>query len=130
MGNNYRTSYFSILVFGARTNSWDPPNQRSIMDFEDVLNEMMDSSSSSSLDDDDELYIAAAHVVSDIANSACHRGSVEGHHVLNRDRQSGHIRLYEDYFSDNPTYGPSYFRRRLIFSYFVQLCLAHAFNCG
>lgn len=99
------------------------------MDLEDVLNEMMDSSSSSS-DDDDELYIAAAHVVSDIANSACHRGSVEGHHVLNRDRQSGHIRLYEDYFSDNPTYGPSYFRRRLIFSYFVQLCLAHAFNCG
>ena len=43
------------------------------MDLEDVLNEMMDSSSSSS-DDDDELYIAAAHVVSDIANSACHRG--------------------------------------------------------
>ena len=100
------------------------------MDLEDVLNEMMDSSSSSSSDDDDELYIAAAHVVSDIANSACHRSSVEGHHVLNRDRQSGHNRLYEDYFSDNPTYGPSYFRRRLIFSYFVQLCLAHAFNCG
>ena len=97
------------------------------MDLEDVLNEMMDSSSS---DDDDELYIAAAHVVSDIANSACRHGSLEGHHVLNRDRQSGHIRLYEDYFSDNPTYGPSYFRRRLIFSYFVQLCLAHAFNCG
>ena len=99
------------------------------MDLEDVLNEMMDSSSSSS-NDDDELYIAAAHVVSDIANSACHRGSVEGHHVLNHDRQSGHIRLYEDYFSDNPTYGPSYFRRRIIFSYFVQLCLAYAFNCG
>ena len=99
------------------------------MDLEDVLNEMMDSSSSSS-DDDDELYIAAAHVVSGIANSACHRGSVDGHHVLNHDRQSGQIRLYEDYFSDNPTYGPSYFRRRLIFSYFVQLCLAHAFNCG
>ena len=100
------------------------------MDLEDVLNEMMDSSSSSSSDDDDELYIAAAHVVSDIANSACHRGSVEGHHVLNRDRQLGHIRLYEDDFSDNPTYGLSYFWCMLIFSYFVQLCLAHAFNCG
>jgi len=105
MGNNYQISYFSILVFGARTNSWDPPNQRSIMDFEDVLNEMMDLSSSSSLDDDDELYIAAAHVVVlDIANSACHRGSVEGHHDLNRDRQSGHVRMYDAYFSDNPTY--------------------------
>ena len=50
---------------------------------------MMDSSPLSSSDDDDELYIAATHVVSDIANSACHRGSVEGHHVLNCDRQSG-----------------------------------------
>ena len=95
------------------------------MDLEDVLNEMMDSSSSSS-DDDDELYIAAAHVVSDIANSACHRGSIEGHDVLNRDRQSGHCRLYEDYFSDNPTYGPSYFRRRLILSIFIDLCLVYA----
>ena len=102
------------------------------MDVEDVLDELMDSSSSlSSSDDDDELYVAAAHiVVPNIVNSAGHCGSVEGHRVLNRDRQSGHIRLYEDYFSDNPTYGPSYFRRRLIFSYFVQLCLAHAFNCG
>ena len=95
------------------------------MDLEDVLNEMMDSSSSSS-DDDDELYIAAAHVVSHIANSACHHGSVEGHHVLNRDRQSGHCILYEDYFSDNPTYGSSYFRCRLIFSYFIDLCLVYA----
>ena len=102
------------------------------MDLEDVLNEMMDSSSSSS-DDDDELYIAAAHVVVlDIANSACHRGSVEGHHVLNHDRQSGHIRLYEDYFSDNPTYGSSYFRCRLIFSYFVANFISGAtgFECG
>jgi len=74
-----------------------------MMDLEDVLNEMMDSSSSSS-NDDDELYIAAAHVVSDIANSACHRGSVEGHHDLNRDRQSGHVRMYDAYFSDNLTY--------------------------
>ena len=69
------------------------------MDLEDVLKEMLDSSSSSSSDDDDELYIAAAHVVSDIANSACHRGSVDGHHLLNRDRQFVHFRLYQDYFS-------------------------------
>jgi hypothetical protein len=100
------------------------------MEFQDVVNELMDSSSSSSDDDDDdddEVYIAAAHiVVSEIVNPACHRGSVEGHRVVNRDRQSGHCRLYEDYFSDNPTYGPSYFRRRLIFSYFIDLCLVYA----
>ena len=96
----------------------------------DVVNELMDSSSSSWSDDDDEVYTVAAHIVSDIVNLACHRGSVKGYRVLNRDRQLGYCRLYEYYFLDNSTYRPSYFRRRLIFSYFVQLCLAHAFNCG
>jgi hypothetical protein len=57
------------------------------MEFEDVVNELMDSLSEEE-DDDDEVYIVAAHiVVSDIVNPACHRGSVEGHRVLNRDRQ-------------------------------------------
>jgi hypothetical protein len=52
---------------------FEQPNQRSITEFEDVVNEVTDSSSS---DDDDELYIAAAHiVVSDIVNPACHCGS-------------------------------------------------------
>ena len=32
------------------------------MEFEYVLNDVMDSSSSSSSDDDDELHIAAAHI--------------------------------------------------------------------
>jgi len=72
-----------------------------------LLNEVVDSSSS---DDDDELYIAAADIVAtDIGNEPRHRGSVEGHRVLNRDRQSGHLRLYQDYFSDDPTYEPNYF---------------------
>ena len=65
--------------------------------------------------DDDELYIDAAHIVAtDIGNEPRHRGSVEGHRVINRDRQSGHVRLYRDYFSDDPTYGPNYFRRRFV----------------
>jgi hypothetical protein len=55
---------------------FEQPNQRSITEFEDVVNEVTDSSSSSSSDDDDELYIAAAHiVVSDMVNPACHCGS-------------------------------------------------------
>ena len=52
---------------------FDQPNQRSIIEFEDVVNELTDSSLSS--DDDDEVCTAAAHiVVSDIVNPACHRG--------------------------------------------------------
>ena len=91
-----------------------PKSRRCVMDSEaefNLLNEVVDSSSS----DDDEFYIAAAHIVAmDISNEPHHRGSVEGHGVLNRDRQLGHVRLYQDYFSDDPTYEPNYFRRRFV----------------
>ncbi|KAF8369998.1 hypothetical protein HHK36_031972 [Tetracentron sinense] len=40
------------------------------------------------------------------------RGSVPGHIVLNRGRKEGHIQLWNDYFSKNPTFGESLFRRR------------------
>ena len=81
---------------------------------------MVDSSSSG---DDDELYIAATDIVAtNIGNEPHHRGSVEGHRVLNRDRQSGHVRLYQDYCSDDPTYVPNYFRRRFVRpSYFFSI---------
>jgi hypothetical protein len=39
-------------------------------------------------------------------------GSVPGHLVINRGREEGNHRLYNDYFSDNPTYGANLFRRR------------------
>ncbi|RWR75069.1 putative nuclease HARBI1 [Cinnamomum micranthum f. kanehirae] len=41
-----------------------------------------------------------------------HRGSIQGHAVIHRGRISGHHRLYNDYFSENPVYTPSQFRRR------------------
>ncbi|XP_020406610.1 uncharacterized protein [Zea mays] len=45
-------------------------------------------------------------------NETKQRGSIKGHRVLQRDRQAGYQRLYQDYFLDNPTYGHYYFRRR------------------
>ncbi|XP_020253760.1 putative nuclease HARBI1 [Asparagus officinalis] len=39
-------------------------------------------------------------------------GSVLGHLVINRGREEGNSRLYNDYFSNNPTYGANLFRRR------------------
>lgn len=88
------------------------------MDSEDEFyNEVLQSSSS---DDEDHLYIAAAHIVAEDNDSQLyHRGSVMGHRVLNRDRQSGHSRLFQDYFSDDPTYGANYFRRRFVLSLIV-----------
>ncbi|RWR92167.1 putative nuclease HARBI1 [Cinnamomum micranthum f. kanehirae] len=41
-----------------------------------------------------------------------HRGSIQGHAVMHRGRISGHHRLYNDYFSENPVYTLSQFRRR------------------
>ncbi|XP_020271505.1 uncharacterized protein LOC109846668 [Asparagus officinalis] len=38
--------------------------------------------------------------------------SVPGHLMINRGREEGNSRLYNDYFSDNPTYGANLFRRR------------------
>ncbi|RWR85040.1 putative nuclease HARBI1 [Cinnamomum micranthum f. kanehirae] len=41
-----------------------------------------------------------------------HRGFIQGHAVIHRGRISRHHRLYNDYFSENPVYTPSQFRRR------------------
>ena len=41
-----------------------------------------------------------------------HKGSIPGHIAINRGREGGHVRLWNDYFSVNPTYGENLFRRR------------------
>jgi hypothetical protein len=74
-------------------------------------------SSSSSEDDDDELILATlhqAHTQYALLNAARPGGSVPGRQYINRNREAGHWRLYEDYFSDAPTYGPTFFRRRFV----------------
>jgi hypothetical protein len=72
---------------------------------------------SSSDYDDDEFFLSSTHMAmnadeSDNETKQC--GSIKGHRVLQRDRQAGYQRLYQDYFSDNPTYGHYYFRRRYV----------------
>jgi hypothetical protein len=41
-------------------------------------------------------------------------GSVPGRIYKYRNREERHARLYQDYLAENPTYGPTDFRRRLI----------------
>jgi len=65
--------------------------------------------------DDDDFFFDVVHAVIDEDESdeePKHYGSVHGHRVLQRDRQVGHQRLYQDYFADDPTYAPNYFSRR------------------
>ena len=45
-----------------------------------------------------------------------HGGSVPGRSFIHRDRESAHCRLFNDYFSENPTYNNTMFRRRYCMS--------------
>ncbi len=76
--------------------------------------QLVDESSS---DDDDDFFFATAQIVHSYwhsVNAPRHGGSVMGHEVIDRNREARHLRLYQDYFSDNPTYGPVLFRRRFV----------------
>jgi hypothetical protein len=90
---------------------------------------LVDSSSSSSEDDDDELILATlhqAHTQYALLNAARPGGSVPGRQYINRNREAGHWRLYNDYFSDAPTYGANFFRRRFTIS---QTFFSYSFCC-
>ncbi|KAL5570233.1 hypothetical protein UlMin_026808 [Ulmus minor] len=67
-------------------------------------------------DSDDEFHLLATMIEEEeMANedrTPHHLGSIPGHAVIQRDRVQGNDRLYRDYFSDTPTFGPRLFRRR------------------
>jgi hypothetical protein len=73
---------------------------------------------SSSDEEDDDYFLPVTHVATNANESdddKKYRGSIQGHRVLRRDRIAGYHRLYQDYFSENPTYGHCYFRRRYVY---------------
>jgi len=91
-------------------------------------------SSSSSDDDEPELILSAlhqAHTQYLALNNPRWGGSIPGRNYIHRERESGHFRLYNDYFSEHPTYGESIFRRRFanilvnsfaLFSHALSMC--------
>nr|XP_011465812.1 PREDICTED: uncharacterized protein LOC101310615 [Fragaria vesca subsp. vesca] len=73
------------------------------------------------MDDDDDIdeeyegLLLAQIEEKDLANKSStrgHRGSVIGHHIVNRDPIEGHERLYHDYFANPPKYGARLFQKR------------------
>jgi hypothetical protein len=89
-----------------------------------LMKRALESSSSSSSDEDDDFLFFVTHVAmteNESDDETKHRGSIHGHKVLRRDRQEGHDRLFKDYFSDNPTYGPNYFRCRYVHNNLYRL---------
>jgi hypothetical protein len=86
-----------------------------------IVNGLIDSSS---LDDEDNFYYDAANIVSEaLLNEPIHRGFIIGRRTVDRKRLSWHDLLYLDYFSDNPIFGPEFFRRRLVYS--INLIMLH-----
>ena len=81
-----------------------------------LVRRQLDDSSS---DDDDYVISSATQILHSLSNvKRSHGGSVFGHRIINRDRQGGHDRMYQDYLAVNPTYSPEIFCRRLIFVHF------------
>ena len=99
------------------------------LNFKKIANLLGSSSSSdddesmeiiNSIDDEEEaIYLAISNNNSAIQfllnqqdNSVTHGGSVPGRSFIYRDRESAHFRLFNDYFSETPTYNDDMFRRR------------------
>ena len=119
----FKRPYFQRLYFSPRyiyacPPSWFPHEVILPSPTEMSSLSRLDSSSSSS-DDDDELILSALHIAHrqyQARNVPRWGGSVVGREYIHRDRVGGAWRLYNDYFSENPTYGPTFFRRRFAFN--------------
>jgi hypothetical protein len=87
----------------------------------------LDSSSSSDDDDDEHELILGALQQVHTKYLAMHTpkwgGSVLGRQYIHRDREAGHWRLHNDYFSEAPLYDASFFRRTCAkLSLFLTFC--------
>jgi hypothetical protein len=55
-----------------------------------------------------------------------YHGSIRGHNIVNRNRKEGELRLYNDYFDENPKFTESQFQRRFRMSRCLFLQIANA----
>jgi hypothetical protein len=86
--------------------------------------------------DDDTLMfafqIATAVVTEEESNNQGqtteYRDSILDHNIVNRNRTEGELRLYNDYFAENPKFIESQFRRRFRMNRRLFLRIANAFE--
>ena len=55
-----------------------------------------------------------------------YRDSIPGHNIINHNRKEGELRLYNDYFAENPKFTKRQFRRRFRISRRLFLQIANA----
>jgi hypothetical protein len=74
--------------------------------------------------------VAAAVVAEEESNNqgrrTGYRGSILGHNIVNRNRKEGELRLYNDYFAENPKFTETQFRKRFRMSRHLFLRIANA----
>lgn len=70
--------------------------------------------SSDSSDEEDELLLLVAIEEEQAASQgrSHQRGSIPSHAVIDRGYREGAVRLFRDYFANNPVYGDTLFRCR------------------
>ena len=111
-----QTASFLTSIYMRMPGHWRP-HQTILPSLAEMSSLFRLDSSSSSSDDDDELILSALHVAQmQYEGTSAPRwgGSVVGRQYIYRDRMSGAWRLFNDYFSDNPVYGTTFFRRRFV----------------
>jgi hypothetical protein len=84
-------------------------------------------------DDDTHVFafqVATAAVAEEESNSqgrrTRYRGSILGHNIVDRNRKEGELRLYNDYFAENPKFTETQFQRRFRMSRCLFLRIANA----
>jgi hypothetical protein len=85
---------------------------------------------SSSDDENEEDFITTLHSAQtqhEHISTPRWGGSMLGCEYVHRNREAAHRTLYSDYFSENPTYGPTFFRRRFAISPLSYLFLVFQF---
>ncbi|CAN6295279.1 unnamed protein product, partial [Urochloa humidicola] len=94
-----------------------------ISQMDNLLMRLMEDDSSS---DDD--FDVATILLADLAENEPPKwgGSVPGHEVVRRNKQQANEKLFDDYFAEDPVYGPDTFRRRFRMSKRLFLRIANA----
>ncbi|KAL5818773.1 hypothetical protein ACOSQ4_022615 [Xanthoceras sorbifolium] len=71
-------------------------------------------------------YLPIAYYLNQEDNDQpCHRGSIPGYKVIHRRREEAKHNLWDDYFTKNPQYNESIFRRRSRMGQSLFLCIVN-----
>jgi hypothetical protein len=88
-------------------------------------------------DDDTPVFafqVAAAVIAEEESNNQerrrGYRGSIPSHNIVNSNRKEGELRLYNDYFAENPKFTKTQFRRRFMMNHRLFFQITNAMEAN